>query len=703
MGKKDPNLLPDQDGDFMKNYANDSEVVARFNDYTRDRLQQTRNNRRDLEEQWLDDLRLWSCVLDNEGYTGHSLNFVPELNNQVETSVERSLTALFPSDDPFVAVALKAIDAANAKKITAAVRYELEDKARLFTTYDSHLRGKIIFGTSVLKQTFEKKMHTIWTRDEKGNPKKSEVPKVFGVQVRPVDIFRWYVFPEVCANLSEAELQFEDQVMSRHVLDDVQGLANLADIKPITANMRDVDHDWVDSERMVIVRLSNALARYRDSVLMTEVWLDFQLTKNGPRVPCRAWIANRQTVVMLKKNPYWYQESPYLGSRYVIRPGGIYYGLSLPDKIRSMQYQMNDLMNQTMDSITYALNPIAVIDPALAGDVNSMKLRPGARWLGSPEGIQFTSFPDVSQAGLRAISEIRGQIAQFSDNTPGVAPQLTGKARSATQASIIQSSVGARSRVQSKLEENDVLSPLCKRTHILMQQYMKDEWIIRVQGADEGSWTAVHVKPADIVGEVDFLWKGQSEEEKTAVYTQQLLAFYQAALQVAQVMPGEIDLPALFIRVAKEGFRISDLDSIFKSLRDKKSVDPMVENQALKEEMDVDINNGDDDEMHIGLHTKLLHEKGLSDEARLQASRHIEKHQVQAKGKQDLVDARNKLQAMQGANQMLGPPGGGQNGGPGGPGGGQLPGGPQRPPNPMEGNHGQVPSSMRGMLSSVQT
>lgn len=699
-------VLPDSEGDFLKNYADDADVARRFIDMGRDILIQTRTNRRSLEELWLADLRAWSCMLDDQGYTGRSLIFVPELNTQVESSVERALTALFPTDEPFVGVALRPIDEENAKKITAAVRYELEEKARLMINYDRHIRNKTLFGTAVLKQTYEKKMQTIWTRDKRGRAVKSEIAKYMGVKVRPVDIFRWYVFPEVCPDLVDSEMQFEDCVMSRDFLESVPGLANLGDVSEVATGQADIDHEWVDVERLELVRLSNALTRYRKSCLITEIWTEFALKKGGPKVPVRAWMANGTTLILLKKNPFWHQESPYLGSRYINRPGGIFYGLSLPDKIRSQQYQMNDLANQTMDSITYALNPIAIIDPALAGDVQSMKLQPGARWLGSPEGIKFESFPDVSPSGLRAMAEVRGQIAQFSDNSPGIAPQLQGKARSATQASIVQASVGARSRLQSMIETSDVLGPLCKRTHILMQQFMKDDEIIRIQGPDMGEWTTMKIKPEDLVGDLDFIWKGVAEQEKTAVYSQQLLAFFQSALQVSQLMPGEVDLPLLFRRVAKEAFNLRELDDVFKSLKDKKTVDPTVENEALKQEMDIDIHNGDDDEEHIAIHSPLGEQKELSDEAHLQIGRHIEKHRVQMQAKKDLLQQKAKLQALQSANAMGGPAGAG---GPGAPGGGapQSGGagsqGPQPPPSPMEGNQGQVPTSLAGAFKGVQS
>lgn len=682
---------PENMDDFGKNFAENDEVAKRFMDYVTGPTDLARNNRRNLEETWLDDLRLWSCILDEGGYVGQSSLFVPELNDQVESSVERNLTALFPSGDFITAIANKATQKDTALKIQKAVQYELEEKVKLVKQYDRHLRSKILFGTSVLKQGFERKTVEIFVRDPKGKPKKQEIPLVNGVTARPVDIFRWYVYPEECTSLLDAEIQFEDQIVSKTLVDGMTGYVNTDNINEIAS---DVDHQWVDLERLEMAQLTNALSRYKGSVMLTEVWCDFKLSKSGISVPVRGVIANKTTLIYLRRNPFWFQQSPYLASIYKSRPGNIFYGFSLPDKIRSQQYQINDLSNQTMDSLNFSLNPIAIVDPALAGDVNSMKTRPGARWLGSPEGIQFTQFPDVSEHGFRAMQEIRGQVAQFADNTPGVAPQLQGKARSATQASIVQTSVGNRQRIAAMLEETDVLAPLAKRTHILLQQFMTKEYQIRVQGPDLGGWITETVKPEDLAGDVDFIWKGESEAEKTAVYSQQLLALFQSSLQIQAMMPGEIDIAMFFKRVAKEAFKIGDIDDIFKSLRDKKTVDANLENIALNEGQEVDIHNGDDDDMHITIHDTLLNKKDISDEARLMTARHKEKHVLQKQAKAEILQAKAQLQAMQTASQI------GQNikgqhaqafGG-GGQGG---------PPSPMEGNQGQTPSSMQGMMSSV--
>lgn len=684
---KDSNKATQKELDnFETNYAARPIVADRFMKEYLDLAQTVRNDRLTMEEKWLDDYRQWSCVMDNDGYTGRANIFVPELNNQIESSVEKNLGQMFPGPDFIHAVPLKGTKEEEADFIKEAVLYELEQRNKLFLLQDEHQRQKVLLGTSPLKGGYKKEMIDIFTRDRKGNPIKSQVPKHHGTKWDVVDLFRWYIYPET-STIENAHMVMEDQFMSMREIKKAGIYTNLENIMPVDQDTR---HQWADVERLDLVSLSTACRARPGSVVLTEIWTEFEL-RQGLIVPVLGVIANYRTLIRLVRNPFWFQHAPYCASRYLARPGKVFYGLSLPDKIRSQGKSMNDLMNQTMDSITYALNPIAIIDPALAGDVNSMKFMPGARWLGSPEGIRFEQMVDVSPTGLRAMQEVRGQIAQFSDNSPGIAPQLQGKVRSATQAGIVQQGVSQKQKVQTKNEELNVSVPMCKMTHMLLLQYQEEEYQIMIQGPEAGEWITKSIDPAKLVGDVEWIWKGAEQDERNAVKSQQLIAFYQAALQTAAILPpGELDIGGLFRRIAKEAFNIERLDEIFKSLRDQKTVDAKLENIILKDGTDLPINAGDNDDEHITDHNVIMDDPKVTDEVKLVTLRHIEKHEVQKKGKAALTQMKARLDAL----KMVQDQGGGNGGGVDGR---QLP----QPPGIGEGNQNQVSTSPASVMKGV--
>ena len=672
-----------KESQFTKNFASDTEIAGRFLEYVKPILHRTRRNRRTLEAQWVDDTRLWSCILDDAGYSGFSNVFVPELHNQIENTTEKMVAAAFANPELIYAIAMKDSDKGRAEKIRNAVTYELQAKNNLLTRMDEFDRSKVLYGTSVFKGSFEKEMREIYYKDPTTKRmRRKDVPVKLGTywEVRPM--FRWYIYPEF-SRLDKYEVIFEDSMMARSSLDKDK----YKNLDNISYGADDLEHLWVNIELLEMVELMSCFEEKKDRALVTEVFCMFEIEKDKP-VPVQAFIANNQTVIRLTRNPFWWQDHNYLSDVYTQRPNGLFYGLSLPDKLRSQQYQMNDTANHTMDSLNYALSPMAVIDPALAGDVNSMKVHPGAKWLGSPEGIQMMTFPDVSGSGLRVMQEIRSQVAQFSDSSPGLAPQLEGKARSATQASIVQSNVSTRQRVQAGREEENVLGPMCKMTYMMLQQFMDVEWMIRTQGADAGSWIVESIKPDDMVGDIDFIWKGTSYSQKSAVRSQQLLAFFNQSIQIAAMMPGEIDVAGLWKRIAREAFELSDVDEIFKSLRDKKTVSAEIENISLRNGDPVTIHNGDNDLEHIKDHDMLLDEK-LDDEAKMVALNHIESHKEQYKAKQEVIQLRARLEAMK-AQGMEAPNVPGVNGGPDG------------PPSPMEGNQSQVPVASSDVMTGAR-
>ena len=663
---------------FERNYADDQAQADRFLDAYKAKIADARRNRLELEDQWVDDLRLWSCRLDDMGYQGRSNIFVPELHSQIEQSVEKAMSALFPGPDTVKAIGINGTPQEKANKIEKAVRYELDEKARLYTKHEEFERLKILYGTAVYKGGFRKELKTIITRDANGRPIKDQVPKYFGVTWEIVDLFRWYIYPET-GNLLDNEMIFEDQWYPRDL---VMADPEYVNTESMQASTLDPNHQWVDAEQFEIVLISSAASTRKDYVFLTEVWTEWAFD-GKEKVPARAVIANDGTLLLLKKNQFWFQGHPYLAEKYIQRPGKMFYGFSLPDKLRSQQYQINDVTNQSMDSLTYALNPVTVVDPGLMGDVGSMKHTPGARWFGSIEGVKMMAYPDLTPSGLRSIQEIRGQFAQFSDTQPGVAPQLMGKARSATQASIINQNVTQRQRMLAKREETTVLGPMCRMTHSFLKQYMDQDWQIKYQGALDADWIVEAVTPSDIWGEAEWVWLGASAAEKTAVRSQQLLAFQQQALQAATIMgPGEIDLPGLLKKIAREALDLKDMDDLFKSLREKKTVDPEIENTALLMGRDVYINYGDDDDFHMEVVQELIDDKSLSDEIRLKAIEHKRAHEEQKLAKEQLEEMKSRINAQAQAMQTMNQAGGGQQGGQDGREGVAV-------PSPLEGNLSQ--------------
>lgn len=693
--KKPKELDRSAENKFTKNYAADIGTAERWFELVKGIIPETRENRRQKENLWLEDDRQWACNLtDSQMYMGRSNLQIPEYFHQVENTVSKYVNGMFPSLDYIGVKAINGTDEDTAEAIKAAVFDQLHYRNHAPVLFDRHGRQRTKKGTSVLRPRFIDKEVDIFTR-EKNKVVRSKIPLFRGVKWELVDMYRWYIAPE-WGTMDEYFCIFEDDWILKRDLKSA-----MLNGKPMYTNVDEVReisgeydyHYWIDTQRLYANTIAQAATERPHAVFITTVHMDFDIEDNGEWVPCVGYIGNNNTVLRLARNPLWFQKAPYVVGRYVRWESNNFYGLSLSDRLRSLCRWQTDLANQTMDSVTYALNPIAIIDPALAGDVTSFVQQPGARWFGSPQGIEFKSMTDVSPGGWAAMSQLRNMISQFSDNSTGIAPQLTGKARSATQASFVDKEVTKDLRASMMNEEFDVMIPMCHMTHSMLKQYQNKPYQIKVQGPEQGQWIMKDVNPEDLEGEVDFEWRGSSVEEENAVRTQQLMGFFQMCVQSANLpgVQGKVDFPNFIMKIAKETFKLDHLEDFLIDVRDSLTVDPETENVALLDEMDIKTHNKDDDAQHMKIHSDAYGE-AKTEEQKLAILKHNERHRVQKAAKDKMAQLQAQQQQLQGSMEGMGgqgqPPQAGQSAG------GQPQGQPgQGPQGPFQGNLSQMPQN----------
>lgn len=645
---------------FEMNYAEDPAIAARAASFITTLIQNAKTARSGKEDEWLEYLRMWACQLsDAQMYSGRSNLMIPEVHKQIEASTQQFQSGLFPNDDYLGAIPNTRTSKEETQDIRDAVFHELDYKNNLPGLGERWNRQKVMYGSAFFKLGFERKMRTVFQKVDDSFPRQSQVPIFQGVRVAVKDTFHTYVYPETAQNMEDALLCFDEMYVQKHVLEkmtDSQGkklYVNLSQVPSMPQENSTLN--WVDSVRLTIANFGSASSFLPDGVLIHEAWCDFNI-KGNEWVPCVITIANMSTPIAIRRNPYWHQMKPYLMGRYLDAPGGELYGHSLPERISSLGYMMNDLGNQSMDSLNYSLNPITVIDPALAGDVTSFKLQPGARWFGSPQGIDFKNFPDVSQSGFAAMAQVRQMIQQFSDTAPQIAPQLSGKVRSATQTAAVQNEMTEALRNMVRNDEYSVMEPMAFMTHQLLRQFQTDEYQIVTQGPERGQWILKPIRPAILQKDVVFFWKGSSAAIKSSVRNQQLLNSFNLATQMEALLPGKIDLPKLYREVMYEAFSLKDLD-IFKEDQEKRTVAPEIENLALSEGEEVEVHLGDNDDFHMRSHDEAMGALEGDDKtgaAILAYLRHNEMHKIQKQAKDALRAQQAQLMAQNAVNGQLG-------------------------------------------------
>ena len=294
--------------------------------------------------------------------------------------------------------------------------------------------------------------------------------------------------------------------------------------------------------------------------------------------------------------------------RYIQPNPDEFYGQGIPWATQYQQYELNTKAEQGMDSATLALNPIAIVDPGLAGSANDFNIEPGAVWWANPAGVKMASMPDVTPVAYAAIQQLRSQIQDYSDRSPALPPQLLGKSRTATQSEIVFDTMGVDNWLFQLQNENLILTPMLEQWEAITDQNMSDKMTVMILGRRAGDFKRTLLSRGNLLGKYAYNWKGASAAANKQVVSRQMLD----ALKVITTMPPQM-LQGLnfnggeFLKVMwTDMWNLPDADKILGIPEEMASQDAECENDAIKMGLEIEVQPMDDDQEHMGIHDKFL-------------------------------------------------------------------------------------------------
>ena len=378
-----------------------------------------------------------------------------------------------------------------------------------------------------------------------------------------------------------------------------------------------------------------------------ETWTYLKL-KQGKRL-CRIYFGGEDVVASVKRNPNWSDKCPLISAP-VDKEQGSFKGRSKVADVADLQYAANDAINEGMDSAAYALLPIIMTDPAKNPRTGSMVLNVAAIWETNPNDTKFASMPQLWKDAFEIVVAAEVQVNKTLSVTPAAIPQqsASGKRRM-NQAEIAneqQVDVLTTSDAVTTIE-GEILTPMLQRWLELDHQHRDKKLTIRQFGELGIKAEMEDIPPIQMHRRFEFRWFGV----EAARSAQQM----QIQLSVANVLRGmgpqaypnhELDLQPMLSQLVTNTFgpRIGPL--IFKSLKDKFSMDPNVENEYLIEGLDLPVHMMDNDPEHLQTHQKIMQMGDPSGAIRA----HIMKHVQQ-------MAMKTQAQAMQQMQQQGGAPG----------------------------------------------
>jgi hypothetical protein len=627
------------------------------------------------QEVWQESYRAWS--VDRTGtdrnYSGMADLQIPQLRKEIETMSRRIYKGMLPEDylkaEP---MSFQYTDLAEVNM--QLVRHYFDNIIKFKTVAMPWIKQGVTFGTSPIRSFWHKEQNEMMFKKREPKVTKSgiiefnsrEVSEMVtlynGPKVRTEDIFNTYVYPHNATRSEDIEMVFWKTKVRKHELHAKakKGMCEGFDEFKDSEKTRSTS-DQESEERLQQFGDSGIfLALEGDGYFdLMEVWCKLMLPGNDMPVSCVVEIIDETYVTRIQRNPYWHQQIPYDFFRFITPLPGEFYGRGLPEAAASLQHQLDDTMNQTMDANTLRLNNITIINPAYAPNSDSFEIEPNAVWWADPNAVKQLEFPDLSQSGFAAAGAIRGMISELSDNQPQLPDPIAGKARSTGQAQMAINEWQTDLFTFIDFACEDALNSLAYKTHLLIQQNIKDDEVIKITGRYANTYLERYITADEIVGQYRFKWIGALQIENVAIRTQQILNFIKLYPALPPDAQAKISLQweNLIIKVLRDGFNIKDIENVIETTKMKASVAPSLEEKILKLGGKMVIAESDDDKLHIQYHEQMqLVEKDIFLKAN--RSRHLIEHREQLQKKiMAMQMAQQQQMMMQGQQEGTGTPG----------------------------------------------
>lgn len=639
-------------------------------------FQIVQGNRSGREEKWKQAYRAWS--IDDSGadknYEGLADLRVPQLRKEVETMTRRIYKGLTP-DDYLTAEPHKAVDQELTTVNTQVVRHYLDNVIRVKTRFLPWIKQGVVYGTSPIRSYWHKEQNEMLYKKRKPvldadgtinfeSKLTKELVTIYDApKLRTENLFHTYIYPITAETPEDIEITFFETKTQKHFLKMKSDEGTCVGFDEFEGQSEKMGQTFKEEQEKFAQfgDPAESLAVQEETGFFNLLEIQCKLVLPNTRMPvaCVVEIINGTWCTRIQRNPYFHQSSPFDWFRYIVAPGGEFYGRGLPEAALSLQNQLDDTMNQTMDSATLSLNAITIINPAYAPNSESFEIEPGATWWADPAAVKQFTFPDLSDTGYKAASSLRQMISEMSDNQPQLPDPIAGKARSTGQADMAMQEWQTDLFTFIDFVSEEALSSMAFKIHLLLQQYLPEDDVIRVAGRYANTWLERFVDPKDIGGHYRFKWIGALQIENRALKTQQMMNLMKVYSQLPPEAQQQIKIiwPNLFTKIVRDGFLIRDIENIVETEDMKSSCPPNIEEKILKQNGTIKVEESDDDVLHLRQHN-FDQQNDKDTFTRAVRARHIFDHEKQLEKKRQA--AQMAMQQVQNMIAAGAPPEGGQ-------------------------------------------
>lgn len=246
-------------------------------------------------------------------------------------------------------------------------------------------------------------------------------------------------------------------------------------------------------------------------------------------------IGNRKAILKLEVNPWGHGQKPYVFCPYIPKEGE-FAGMGIAQVGETLQEEINDTRNQTMDNKTLILMTMWVKTRASGIKNQDLRIRPnGVITTNDINGLTALRPPVVSGVGTNmegiAKNDLRESVGAAS-NLQGIAQQGVD---TATESTLINKESVGRINMVAQLFSELILKPTLLMAEYNNYQFYDHEKVISVIGPVGVKF--VKITPNDIAGAKNISIKlAVDATESPSVMRQQLMNF----LTIVQQLPPQV-------------------------------------------------------------------------------------------------------------------------------------------------------------------
>lgn len=380
---------------------------------------------------------------------------------------------------------------------------------------------------------------------------------------RVVDPFSFYIYPETCSTTEQAELQFEDYMLSYEkyytlmqkglvdkVREDEVGIPTWPYHLAERLAYQGITEPGVNFESVIdrtVESLKKAGGTYVD---LTELWIvhedklyqTYHMRNHKDGVKCVGFV---QSV---------YDEPTYRTCIHRALPGETY-TTEMAGDIAALDNMQNDLCRQFFEQVDREQGMFFVDTSNTGGHRHdSWRFKGGGIWElnGRPqELVQFVQPPIVSTNILRAWQIVTGMVnsmggtGTIAEGQPGRNMPRAGGAMN----NLIELGM-ADIRDIAEMIEQEVLTPGLGDIYKLSMQFIPNSQLIRVPGgvglASSGMQTKGVLRKGDLEGDYEFTWTGSIQSAEN-----------EAKAQQEMILLNLVSSPAISQQLAQQGYAVN--------------------------------------------------------------------------------------------------------------------------------------------------